>query len=84
MIAKTITASIVMLGASAVMATEVTFDFHGDNYAPSEATPDVDGDGSTCEESDCGTATCAEDVNGDGMVNVNDILAVIAGWGMCP
>jgi hypothetical protein len=27
---------------------------------------------------------CVEDVNSDGLVNVSDLLAVIATWGDCP
>jgi len=36
-----------------------------------------------CEIAECPTF-CSEDVNGDGEVNVSDILAIIAAWGMCP
>ena len=27
---------------------------------------------------------CAEDVNGDGLINVSDLLAIISVWGACP
>tara|TARA_Y100000589_G_scaffold158174_1_gene150604 strand:+ start:680 stop:2221 length:1542 start_codon:yes stop_codon:yes gene_type:complete len=40
--------------------------------------------GTTCEESDCPT-TCLGDVNGDGVVNVNDILLALEQYGVtCP
>ena len=29
------------------------------------------------------TVECEEDVNGDGMIGVSDILAVIDSWGVC-
>jgi hypothetical protein len=38
------------------------------------------GDFSTCGPNTCGKP-CAGDVNGDGTVNVNDLLAVISSWG---
>jgi len=28
--------------------------------------------------------TCAADTNGDHVVNVDDLLSVISGWGACP
>ncbi len=31
-----------------------------------------------------GTESCEGDVNGDGIVNVHDMLGVIAAWGACP
>ncbi len=27
---------------------------------------------------------CAEDINGDGVIDTNDLLAIIAAWGVCP
>jgi hypothetical protein len=27
---------------------------------------------------------CAEDVTGDGVVDISDLLAIIAVWGVCP
>ena len=30
------------------------------------------------------TAACATDINNDGSTNVNDLLAVVDGWGVCP
>ena len=30
------------------------------------------------------TPVCPEDVNTDGMIDVNDLLAVLAAWGGCP
>ena len=41
------------------------------------------GTSATCETTTC-QSSCAEDVNGDGMVDVNDLLSLIAAWGMCP
>jgi hypothetical protein len=31
-----------------------------------------------------GHAACEADISGDGMVNVDDLIAVILGWGACP
>ncbi len=41
------------------------------------------GTSATCGTISC-SSSCAEDVNGDGMVDVNDLLSLIAAWGMCP
>jgi len=41
------------------------------------------GEGTTCDDSPCPT-DCLGDANGDGEVNVNDILSVISVWGPCP
>jgi hypothetical protein len=30
------------------------------------------------------TAICAGDINGDDVVNIDDLLGVISGWGSCP
>ena len=27
---------------------------------------------------------CTSDINGDGLTNVTDLLALLAGWGACP
>ena len=32
----------------------------------------------------CPTIDCPADVNGDGDVDIDDLLAVIIGWGACP
>ena len=40
------------------------------------------GDGTVCADVECG-APCVGDVNGDGVVNVNDLLIVLAAWGIC-
>ncbi len=37
----------------------------------------------TCSVVEC-PATCDADINGDGIVDVSDLLALIAAWGMCP
>jgi len=37
----------------------------------------------TCEATEC-PADCDADINGDGIVNVSDLLALILQWGMCP
>jgi hypothetical protein len=37
----------------------------------------------TCVATEC-PATCDADVNGDGIVDVSDLLALISAWGMCP
>ena len=36
-----------------------------------------------CDVVECPTS-CPEDVNADGLVNVSDLLAIIAAWGICP
>ena len=41
------------------------------------------GNGTDCGDYDCGD-DCAADVDGNGEVGVDDLLEVIAGWGMCP
>jgi hypothetical protein len=41
------------------------------------------GEGTTCEGNPC-PVHCAEDVTGDGVVDVSDLLAIIAVWGACP
>lgn len=33
---------------------------------------------------DPGTDPCPEDVNGDGLVDVSDLVAIILAWGICP
>ena len=37
----------------------------------------------TCVVTEC-PATCDADINGDGIVDVSDLLALISVWGMCP
>jgi hypothetical protein len=37
----------------------------------------------TCEATEC-PATCDADINGDGVVNVSDLLELVQFWGMCP
>ena len=41
------------------------------------------GDGTTCDDSPCPTS-CLGDINEDGEVSTNDLLTVIANWGVCP
>jgi predicted outer membrane repeat protein len=41
------------------------------------------GAGTTCEDNPCPTS-CPGDINGDGQVNVNDLVILIAYWGACP
>ena len=41
------------------------------------------GTSATCGTTSC-PSSCAEDVNGDGMVDVDDLLLLIGAWGMCP
>ena len=41
------------------------------------------GKGTTCASGACDAPACPTDINGDGIVNVSDILSVIAGWGPC-
>ena len=41
------------------------------------------GEGTACAGNGC-PISCAEDVNGDGVVDVSDLLAIIAVWGACP
>ena len=40
------------------------------------------GEGTTCENASCVTS-CPGDVNGDGNVDVNDLMILIAYWGAC-
>ncbi len=62
------------VGADCVQATETScVDAGGVFYGSSV----------TCIATNC-PAGCAEDINGDGFVNVNDLLALIGAWGMCP
>ncbi|MDP7008171.1 MAG: hypothetical protein QGI78_01215 [Phycisphaerales bacterium] len=39
------------------------------------------GEGGVCD--DC-PASCAGDINSDGVVNIHDLLNMIASWGACP
>ncbi len=41
------------------------------------------GDGTECASGICGNG-CPGDVNGDGVVNVTDEIAIITNWGPCP
>ena len=41
------------------------------------------GEGTACEDNPCPTS-CPGDINGDGQVNVNDLIILIAYWGACP
>jgi hypothetical protein len=41
------------------------------------------GEGTTCVNNPCPTS-CLGDISGDGQVNVNDLLILIAAWGACP
>jgi len=41
------------------------------------------GIGVICADAGC-PETCLGDINGDGLVNVNDLLTIIANWGPCP
>ncbi|MDP6159196.1 MAG: right-handed parallel beta-helix repeat-containing protein [Phycisphaerales bacterium] len=41
------------------------------------------GEGTTCDDAPCPIA-CLGDVTGDGEVSTNDLLTVIANWGVCP
>lgn len=40
------------------------------------------GDGTACERGSC-PAACTSDSNGDGEVDVVDLLALLAAWGRC-
>ena len=40
------------------------------------------GDGTTCKSGVCDTPVCPADINGDGYVNVSDLLTVIDQWGL--
>ena len=35
-----------------------------------------------CADADC--PSCPQDINGDGVVDINDVLSVIGAWGPCP
>jgi hypothetical protein len=39
------------------------------------------GDNTVCETAGCFQPPCPADTNGDGFVNVNDVLALIGAWG---
>ena len=41
------------------------------------------GDGTDCADYDC-SEDCAADIDGDGVVAVEDLLEVIGSWGACP
>ena len=41
------------------------------------------GEGTNPDDVSC-PLVCAEDVNGDGLINVSDLLAIISVWGACP
>jgi hypothetical protein len=41
------------------------------------------GDGTDCDDAEC-AAPCPGDSNGDGSVDVADLLVVLAAWGACP
>ena len=41
------------------------------------------GEGTTCENASCATS-CPGDINGDGNVDVTDLMILIAYWGTCP
>ena len=41
------------------------------------------GPNSSCADFDC-PENCPSDVNGDGLINVNDLLLLIGSWGVCP
>ena len=42
---------------------------------------DWSGMNTTCTDDNICTPTCPEDVTGDGVVNVSDLLAIVGGWG---
>ena len=48
-----------------------------------EASGSYAGDLTECDNIEC-VAFCYGDVNSDGLVNITDVLAVIAVWGVCP
>jgi hypothetical protein len=41
------------------------------------------GEGTNPDDVTC-PAVCAEDVTGDGLIDVSDLLAIIGVWGACP
>jgi hypothetical protein len=45
---------------------------------------DLDAKHATEILADCSPGTCAGDTNGDGTVDIVDLLAVISAWGPCP
>ncbi len=47
-------------------------------YNPDQADSDGDGTGDACDEE---LDSCPADLDGDGMVGINDFLALLAGWG---
>ena len=57
--------------------TDCVSDFSSDECA--QFGGEYQGDDSTCESDTCGTP-CEGDTNGDGIVNVTDLLAAIAEW----
>ncbi|MCH7545703.1 MAG: hypothetical protein IID30_04790 [Planctomycetes bacterium] len=42
------------------------------------------GVGSTCAQSPACRPACPGDISGEGIVNVTDLLALLAAWGACP
>jgi hypothetical protein len=62
------------LGDSCITALEADCEMAGGSYA---------GDGTMCCCVPC-ESTCPADTDGDGTVDINDLLTVIAGWGSCP
>jgi len=41
-------------------------------------------EGGSCDDCEAPPTTCAADLNGDGIVKVQDLLILIASWGACP
>jgi hypothetical protein len=49
-----------------------------------EAEGSYSGDLTVCASTECTDDYCYGDLNGDGVVNVTDVLGIMAAWGACP
>jgi hypothetical protein len=61
--------------------------FFGENFTlelDNELGLDNDGDGLYDEDDPDCAETCPEDIDGDGEVDFNDLLILLASWGPCP
>jgi hypothetical protein len=52
-------------------------------FNPDQFDSDEDGVGDACDEPPP-PPQCPADITGDGLININDLLAVINAWGPCP
>ena len=69
----------VLLGACCINGYAIELPQNDCDYVSGEFM----GDGTDPTDVTC-SLVCSEDVNGDGLVNVSDIMAVLDVWGACP